>query len=86
MRVLIQFDQITRLEEKDWKKLGVLGDHKPGTILLLNDWGIGGGVLRLTRQGHLMMLTEEQVYGGAPIFWPYSDMVFSIRGVTVVFE
>ena len=49
-------------------------DSKPGDLLLLSDQvGKGGGLLRITRPESFILLSEDQVWRRHPVTWPFSD-------------
>ncbi len=76
-----QFSGVTRVPRADWHDAEpIRTGAAPGTIYLLGRWGETGGLIRLTRQGFLLLLTREQVFCAAPIFWPVSGVPMKIQG------
>ena len=76
-----QFAKVNRIGREYWHdaeptRTGAV----PGTIYLLGRWGQTGGLLRVTRQGFLLLLTREQVFCEATIYWPISGAQMKIQG------
>lgn len=76
-----QFSKVKRVRREEWHDAEpIRTGAAPGTIFLLGGWGQTGGLLRLTRQGFLLLLTREQVFCEAVIHWPISGAQMKIQG------
>ncbi len=77
----IQFSSVVRVARSVWRDPEpVAPSAVPGTIFLLGEWGETGGLLRMTRQGFLLLLTRGQVFLGETFWWPISGFPMRIRG------
>jgi hypothetical protein len=81
--VALEFDTVRYIQYGAWPS-DWLSSTKPGDILLLagKEWGQEVGMLRLTRNGTFVSVTNEQLYSGHLITWP--DNRTPIAGIRLI--
>lgn len=77
----LDFRSVSRVELEAWSGKLYSREWAPGTIFLLGPWGETGGLIKLTRSGHMLSVTRRQVFLGEPLIWPDQS---PIRGFQIL--
>lgn len=83
MRPAHQFDKVILLTPSEYPAGFSAPNHKPGTLFLMDDVGLRGGILKVTSTGYFMTLTQAEIFGERPFQWPESDRLVVIRRGTL---
>jgi len=75
-----QFSSVLLKSRDSWSDADLIDrSHPPGSVFLLGDWGAAGGLLKLTRQGYLILLSREQLFLGASFRWPGTQTMVQLK-------
>ena len=77
MKQPFRFSDIIKKKPQDWAAGIWKMNDPPGTLYLLDELGLSGGILKISN-GYFVTLDKDEVNGDADVVWPESFERFRI--------